>query len=94
MSTPLRTTQCRVAVVEDSLLDRVAAVAAEVPDLQTVIVQETGVGHPGELPWRLEDSSVLTEAGVPLTAHPHRPEWKDPICVLFTSGTTGPSREW
>jgi len=92
LSTPMRTTHCRIALVEDSLLDRVAAVAADVPDLQTVIVQETGAGGPRELPWRQEDSSVLTEAGAPRTGHLHRPEWKDPICVLFTSGTTGPSK--
>jgi crotonobetaine/carnitine-CoA ligase len=92
LSTPLRTSGCRIALIEDSLLERLAAVAGDVPDLQTVIVQRTDGSSSTEVPWRTEDSSILTSAGVRSPANLHRPQWKDPICVLFTSGTTGPSK--
>jgi crotonobetaine/carnitine-CoA ligase len=92
LSTPLRTSGCRIALVEDSLLERVAAVARDVPDLETVIVQGTGAGPLPDVPWRVEDSAVLTAAGVSSSAEFRRPQWKDPVCVLFTSGTTGPSK--
>jgi crotonobetaine/carnitine-CoA ligase len=91
LSTPLRSSGCRMALVEDTLLDRMAAVASDVPELQTVIVHHTGAARPGDLPWRLEDSSVLTGGGVPVPPV-HQPQWNDPVCVLFTSGTTGPSK--
>jgi crotonobetaine/carnitine-CoA ligase len=91
LSTPLRSSGCRIALVEDALLDRVVAVAADVPALETVIVHHTGAGSVGDLPWRLEDSAALTGGGAP--APPlHAPQWNDPVCVLFTSGTTGPSK--
>jgi carnitine-CoA ligase len=92
LSTPLRSGGCKIALVEDSLLDRVAAVAADLPDLHTVIVQPTGADSWPEVPWRVEDSSVLTEGGPAGPPILHRPQWKDPLCVLFTSGTTGPSK--
>jgi carnitine-CoA ligase len=91
LSTPLRSSGCRMALVEDTLLDRVAAVASDVPELETVIVHHAGAGLPANLPWRLEDSSTLIDGGAP--APPvHQPQWDDPVCVLFTSGTTGPSK--
>jgi crotonobetaine/carnitine-CoA ligase len=92
LATPLRASGCRMALVEDTLLDRVAAVATDIPDLTTVIVQRTGEAALPEVPWRIEDSAVLTESGPPSTPLLHQPQWKDPICVLFTSGTTGPSK--
>jgi crotonobetaine/carnitine-CoA ligase len=92
LSTPLRSSGCRLALVEDSLLDRLVAVAADVPDLQTVIVQRSGADPVGEVPWRLEDSAILTESGAVPAPSLHLPQWKDPLCVLFTSGTTGPSK--
>jgi crotonobetaine/carnitine-CoA ligase len=92
LSTPLRTSGCRIALVEDALLERVAAVASDVPELQTVIVQRTGAGPTPDVPWHVEDSAVLTAADPPPPASLHRPQWKDPVCVLFTSGTTGPSK--
>jgi carnitine-CoA ligase len=92
LSTPLRSSGCRIALVEDTLLERVAAVAADVPDLQTVIVYRTGTGPLAEVPWRLEDSARLTDGDASTVGITHRPEWKDPLCVLFTSGTTGPSK--
>jgi crotonobetaine/carnitine-CoA ligase len=92
LSTPWRASGCRLALVEESLLERVQAEAANLPDLQTVIVQRTSGEPLPALPWHVEDSSVLTatESSSPPVAH--RPEWQDPVCILYTSGTTGPSK--
>jgi carnitine-CoA ligase len=92
LSTPLRSSGCRIALVEESLLDRIVAVAPDIPDLGTVIVQRTSGDPLPDLPWRLEDSSVLTEPGADPPTPTHRPGWRDPVCVLYTSGTTGPSK--
>ncbi len=92
LSTPLRASGCRLALVEDTLLDRVTAVAEDVPDLETVIVQHTGSDHLPDVPWCLVDSTALTDGGAPAPPGLHEPQWKDPLCVLFTSGTTGPSK--
>lgn len=91
LSTPLRASGCHLALVEDALTDRLVAVADDIPDLKTVIVQRSGADPPGDLPWHLEDSAVLT-SGASAPPPPHQPEWKDPVCVLYTSGTTGPSK--
>ena len=91
LSTSLHAGGCRLALVEDTLLDRVVAVAGDVPALQTVIVQRTGPDSLPEVPWRLVDSSALTQ-GAALPPVLHEPRWNDPLCVLFTSGTTGPSK--
>jgi crotonobetaine/carnitine-CoA ligase len=91
LSTPLRSSGCRMALVEDVLLDRMAALATDLPDLRTVIVQRTGADPLPALPWRTEDSTILTETGSP-TPPNHQAQWKDPICILYTSGTTGPSK--
>ena len=92
LSTPLHESGCRLALVEETLLDRVGAVAAHVPKLQTVIVQRTGPDPLPELPWRLVDSTALTHGGPAAPPVRQEPQWKDPLCVLFTSGTTGPSK--
>ena len=92
LSTPLRASGCRFALVEDTLLDRVATVTADVPELGTVIVQRTGADPLPDVPWCLVDSSVLTDGGAPAPPVIQEPQWNDPLCVLFTSGTTGPSK--
>jgi crotonobetaine/carnitine-CoA ligase len=91
LSTPLASSGCRVAVVEDVLLDRVLAVADELPELETIVVQRSEDGDLPVLPWRVEDADLLT-AGAPPAGAVHEPAWKDPLCVMFTSGTTGPSK--
>ena len=72
LSTPLRASGCRLALVEDTLLDRVADVAADVPDLQTVIVQRTGIDPLPDVPWHLVDSTDLTEGGPKAPPDPSR----------------------
>jgi crotonobetaine/carnitine-CoA ligase len=92
LSTPLHASGCRIALVEESLLERLVAVRADIPELETIIVQRTSDDPLPDLPWRVEDSSCLCDPGAPAPADAHRPDWKDPVCILYTSGTTGPSK--
>ena len=91
LSTPLRASGCRMALVEDTLLDRVAAVAADIPDSQTVIVQRTGDRRRlPEVPWRLVDSTVLTDGGAPAPPILHTPPVEGPALRALHVGDDRP----
>ncbi|MBI5446202.1 MAG: AMP-binding protein [Deltaproteobacteria bacterium] len=81
--------RCRAAVVEASYLPQVLGELESLPHLATIIVLG---GEPPPLPdgregYRFED---LLARGVPLESPPVWP--KDPAIIMFTSGTTGPSK--
>lgn len=80
----------RVAVVEASYLDRIAAVADELPDLQTVIVH--GEAGDGSLSPRIQ----VLEIAVLFSQPPVRPEAETKVweiaALIYTSGTTGHSK--
>ena len=79
-----------VLVVDATYLDRLAEVAAELPTLHTVIL----VGDPTEqhsLPFRTLSVDEFLE-GVEPAADLLGPQVYDTAALLFTSGTTGPSK--
>ncbi len=80
---------CSAAVVEAPLLERLAGVLPELDKLQRIIL----VDQPGELPSGMPahfiyQDIVDNDGGF---AQP-RVIWSDPFGIMFTSGTTGPSK--
>ena len=81
--------QCSALIVEAQWLDRLAAIEDEVPSLRTVVVLDDASPRVGALrtvAW--ED--VL--AGAPASAPEVTVDPTDVSSILYTSGTTGPSK--
>ena len=90
---PFRVTGARTAVVDADLLPRLDAVAAQLPDLQSVLVLGgTGLEPaPGGLTGKLLDLDLVGAQDLPpLPPAPY--DELDPAVMLFTSGTTGVSK--
>lgn len=88
----LRNSESVAVLVDATTAAAVHDIAAGLPGLRTVIV----VGEPGPLVWPdgvqvLPSSSLAgrVDAEWPTEAHA---TWNLPACVLYTSGTTGPSK--
>jgi crotonobetaine/carnitine-CoA ligase len=79
-----------VLVVAAELLDRVAAVSAALPGLTTVVVAD-GPARPLPGGARVEAMADLLAQAAPATGLDGPDPW-DTSCLLFTSGTTGPSK--
>lgn len=80
----------RAAVVAADYLDRLSSVAAELPKLETVVVWPRRPPAVPALPFRLLDfESVAAAPALPgdPAVSPH-----DPLGIVYTSGTTGPSK--
>lgn len=92
LANPLRNSGCTIAVVEDTLLDRVVRVGDELPELADVVVHDTGGEAPAGTAWRRHDSSVLLAGDPAKVQTDHEPAWNEPVTILYTSGTTGPSK--
>jgi crotonobetaine/carnitine-CoA ligase len=76
-------------VIADEYVDRLAEVAAELPDLHTVIVVD---GDPRPIgARRVVGAREFLDGVAPATDLPG-PEYRDIAALLFTSGTTGPSK--
>jgi len=93
LANPLRDSGCRLVVADDSLVDRLALLADELPELETVVVRPTGETAPPDVPdrWRVEAASSLS-SGDPAWRGDHGARWDTPTAILYTSGTTGPSK--
>jgi crotonobetaine/carnitine-CoA ligase len=80
----------RVAVVAERYLGRLAEIAGEIAQLETVIVPDAS-GRPNDLPF-----TVLTRAdfldGVTADMERTPPGKHDVAAMIYTSGTTGPSK--
>ena len=84
----------RILVTDDALFDRVAESEANMPALEHVVVWSRDGSYP-KAPYRLKRATVSTyaellgedesEPDVPIATH-------DLATILFTSGTTGPSK--
>lgn len=88
---PLGLAACRVVVIDHQLLDRLAAVAGELPQLRYVIVRGQMTGEPrrcGQA--ELIPFESFSEAMALLPLQPTHD--LDPAMMLFTSGTSGPSK--
>ncbi|MCU0307704.1 MAG: AMP-binding protein [Thermoleophilia bacterium] len=80
----------RYLVIADTHLDRLAQVAGDLPDLEHVIVWESGQREGPDPAVRWEPFAALLDApaadpGVEVT-------WTDDARIMFTSGTTGRSK--
>ncbi len=78
----------KLVVAEESFLDRLAPVLAELPQLEKVVV--LGSGDRPAL-----DKPVLDYAGMVDNSGRYEEVevlWSDPFAIIYTSGTTGPSK--
>jgi crotonobetaine/carnitine-CoA ligase len=79
-------------VIDPTLLDRLDAVAAGLPQLKHVILTSAT----GDAPRAISNGAVITALSDLMLAPDHNPRvhvmpW-DPVAISFTSGTTGPSK--
>lgn len=91
---------CVAVIVERDLLDRIAEVAADVPKLAHVIVADVARGSASSAgraaqpdpdgTRRSVDFAALLSASDAVPAR--EPSFKDPAILMYTSGTTGPSK--
>ncbi|MCZ4492727.1 MAG: putative crotonobetaine/carnitine-CoA ligase [Conexibacter sp.] len=85
----LNTVGAGVAVVSERFLDRFEEIAGELQGLHTIIVPDH-VGPLPALPFTMISGRELLAASTPAAPVDARP--RDICTVLFTSGTTGPSK--
>jgi crotonobetaine/carnitine-CoA ligase len=80
---------CSLAVVEAPLLDRLAGALDDLPKLGRVVIVDETEALPSHMPshtfyHRMADNDGRFDAPEVL--------WSDPFSIMFTSGTTGPSK--
>lgn len=80
----------KVIVIAERYAERLGEIAAEVPTLRTVVVVREG-GQLPTLPYEVFDADALLES-VDALAPTEATRPRDICAVLFTSGTTGPSK--
>lgn len=84
--------KAEVVVVAARYLDRLADVAGELRGrLRTVVVLEADGADLPALPFEVLRGEDLVGAAAPASDLPG-PEYHDVACILYTSGTTGPSK--
>ncbi len=82
-------------VVDRQYLERVARVAGELTGLRRLVVCDEGGGQEGEVPGgleRFERRAFAELVGEPARAVDEGPGHTDLMAVMYTSGTTGPSK--
>lgn len=90
LSWVLNLPRSRFLVIDDSLLDRLAHVAGELPYLEHVVVRAPGEPAGPEPRTRWEPLEALMQAG---DGDPGvEVDWTDDARIMFTSGTTGRSK--
>ncbi len=88
----LAQTACRVAVVGAAYVERLAEVAPRLPALTHVLVAGPADGSPPEVPGKATAWFSQVLAGAPAAPPPLEVGDAEPSVVLYTSGTTGPSK--
>jgi crotonobetaine/carnitine-CoA ligase len=88
----LRTARTRVVVTEEDFAPEIARVAADVDGLAHLVVRgdQSSLEPPAGLTVHSADS-LLAPSGEKLTGS-YRATWTDPGAIIFTAGTTGPSK--
>jgi crotonobetaine/carnitine-CoA ligase len=87
-------TNCQATrmICDHEFLDRIAAVSAEVPRLELVIVTDAEPSElPADFPIRLIAAGELWDAASP-ASDLDVPRRHEIACITYTSGTTGPSK--
>lgn len=82
--------ECRLLISESRWLDRVAPVLSDVPAVERVVL----LGEPGEGIPALDKPVLDYRQVTDNDGTFNRPDvfWSDPFAIIFTSGTTGPSK--
>lgn len=83
---------CRLAVVDDSVLETLAAIETPLADMSTLVVADRGsafLGAPQALAGFHQISFATVEAHVPIEPPCVQTTPDDPAMIIFTSGTTG-----
>lgn len=92
----LRDCGARLVITDTELAPRVAEVAADCPDLEAVMVRPDADGALPELELppgvRLLSTTELREADGARLRAPGTVAWNRPAAIMYTSGTTGPSK--
>jgi carnitine-CoA ligase len=85
----IESSEAAVLIADAALLENLAPVAGEVPSLRTVLV--SGAGRPGP---ELSGKTVLPLDSLDGDDAPpsEDPAYNDTMALMFTSGTTGPSK--
>lgn len=79
---------CRAVVIAAEWYERLLAIAGEIPAVERVVV--VGAGPADRGPWELHTIDELLRSDLPAPRVTIE-EW-DPSTIIFTSGTTGPSK--
>ncbi len=88
----LNDSRAEVLVISQRFVDRLAGVAAELEHLRTVVIPDADPASPRpDLPFDVLDQAAFFEGATP--AHDlDGPEPFDTCALVYTSGTTGPSK--
>lgn len=81
---------CRAVVADSSLLDRLAPVLPELPGLEMVVLVDEPLDSYLPLPKPTKQYQELVDNDG--SYEPAEVCWSDPFIVMYTSGTTGPSK--
>ncbi|GAB3200730.1 ATP-dependent acyl-CoA ligase [Nocardioides hungaricus] len=83
----------KAIIVDGHLLEHVLAVAPDLPDLTQVFVRGDTGGQSSGLPrLSLHPVTELLDASSTRRDFTYSPQWSDPCSIVYTSGTTGPSK--
>lgn len=89
----LRMSDGKLAVVSPAFLNRVRDVVAEAPGLESVLVLDDGPIEPAADPFRvIREGEAFADLGPIDPATLIAPQPHHIACIIFTSGTTGPSK--
>jgi carnitine-CoA ligase len=82
--------RARLILIDAMFLPQLAEVAADLPDLDTVLVRGDAPADVQLAGIRVLNASVLGDHAAPATGDPLA--WNEPACLFYTSGTTGASK--
>ena len=89
----LRDSKTKLVLVDHGLGGRIVDIAAELPDLGTVVVRDPDGGRDLDVPGITSVSTkLLYEGDAGQVTGGRELAWNEPACLLYTSGTTGPSK--
>jgi crotonobetaine/carnitine-CoA ligase len=96
LANQLRGSGTKLVVLDEALVPRLRAVASEIPELQAVLVRRSTEGTAPDLALppalQVETAAVLLEGDGGIVSGGRAPTWDEPGAIMYTSGTTGPSK--